>query len=714
MINPKEYIEFRKATASRKKKVAGYRRKDGTRVKGYAIYTKGRRTPILVDGKLSKKDAIAKALSVQKRGSKNVDKIRRLTESEQKLADRGKWVKGHNIDKERKSLRGVGPKPSNFKSRNLKDYLEFRQKSEVRGHRRKNGVRVKPFFRKAIITTGAVTTAGITLRKVLEKKKLAASTTVTPSIVQAGGLATIPKPLPNFRDDLKRLTKEANSYRNKVGLKDSKVSSVDWHDIIHTVYEKEVGRGKGRLRTIRNPDGFINSINKRSRKLGLTKEERLLEVARAKKVIRNQNRKIENDVFQRQFQIENGDYDLAPDYLKRIAELSKTQNKLGTQRFVNKKKKDFGFKKPSQYLSFRIAQQAIEFKSGLKEALVKVKGFTRDGVRVKPFRRKTLLAKNPVQTTLGSVVGTEIKEAGKDFVSKGTLPSRTLTANLVKEGTIKGSLATLKDPVRTVQKGFQREQEVLSSLSSLVGRPVSKGEVISVGFKTGVGKIKQFENQFVETIKTNFASKPEQLVKNPRNFIQQELKDSFEALTEEGQVKELAVNLGGFVGGVAGAPLGPAGAIGGDLGGAVGVRKGLDDLKAVKNAYRELKGLPEFDEKSRIDKVSQLIEAAKSHAQKIQKEQGDTNLAGDLGGWAGGNAMSNLSPVKVPLIGSTVGIPASMISEDIQKIAKEENINFVESAQKYLATKIKEGDYREQKVRDSVKNKWNRLKRVVK
>ena len=98
-----------------KKQVKSYVKKDGTKVRGYAIYPEDRRTPILVDGRLSKKAAIKRALEkIKKRGSNKVDKVRRLTEAEQKLADQGKWVKGHNIDKERKNLRGRGPAPKNY------------------------------------------------------------------------------------------------------------------------------------------------------------------------------------------------------------------------------------------------------------------------------------------------------------------------------------------------------------------------------------------------------------------------------------------------------------------------------------------------------------------------------------------------------------------------------------------------------------------------
>jgi len=103
-----------------KTKVKSYVKKDGTKVRahskknGWAIYPNDRRTPILVDGNLRKDQAIKKALSIKKRGSNQIDLVRRLTDKEQIKADKGEWVRGYNIDKARKKLRGVGPKPIGF------------------------------------------------------------------------------------------------------------------------------------------------------------------------------------------------------------------------------------------------------------------------------------------------------------------------------------------------------------------------------------------------------------------------------------------------------------------------------------------------------------------------------------------------------------------------------------------------------------------------
>ena len=99
------------------RKVKAYTKKDGTKVRGYAIWTEGRRTPLLVDGSLSRKDAVKRALENQKRGSTKVDKIRRLTEAEQRLADKGKWVRsGRNGEKPGyEGIRGLGPAPKSYR-----------------------------------------------------------------------------------------------------------------------------------------------------------------------------------------------------------------------------------------------------------------------------------------------------------------------------------------------------------------------------------------------------------------------------------------------------------------------------------------------------------------------------------------------------------------------------------------------------------------------
>jgi hypothetical protein len=105
-------------------KVKSYTKKDGTKVRGYAVWTKGRRTPLLVDGKLSRTEAVKRALSNQKRGSTEVDKIRRLTNAEQKQADKGTWVRsGRNGEKPGYiGLRGNGPPIGGYKKQ---DYSNF-------------------------------------------------------------------------------------------------------------------------------------------------------------------------------------------------------------------------------------------------------------------------------------------------------------------------------------------------------------------------------------------------------------------------------------------------------------------------------------------------------------------------------------------------------------------------------------------------------------
>jgi hypothetical protein len=99
--------------------VKSYTKKDGTKVKAYrknrwGVYVSDRRTPIVVSANLTKRQAVKKALLVKKRGSNKVDLVRRLTDAENAIADKGKWVKGHNVDKDRKKLIGKGPTPKSI------------------------------------------------------------------------------------------------------------------------------------------------------------------------------------------------------------------------------------------------------------------------------------------------------------------------------------------------------------------------------------------------------------------------------------------------------------------------------------------------------------------------------------------------------------------------------------------------------------------------
>lgn len=115
-------------------KIKSYRRRDGKVVKGYerakngwAVYPEGRRTAVIAPANLNKKQATAWALRKKTRGGDKVDTIRRLTDSEERLAAKGKWIRtGRNGEKPGyEGIRGYGPPTGGYnkdKSRKNYDY----------------------------------------------------------------------------------------------------------------------------------------------------------------------------------------------------------------------------------------------------------------------------------------------------------------------------------------------------------------------------------------------------------------------------------------------------------------------------------------------------------------------------------------------------------------------------------------------------------------
>jgi hypothetical protein len=98
-------------------KVPSYKRKDGTRVKSFTrekdvrgVWFAGRRTAIVVKAK-DRNAAITKARTKLRRGGSSVSKVRSLTDSELKTAQRGGWVRsGPGGEKPGYgAVRGFGP-----------------------------------------------------------------------------------------------------------------------------------------------------------------------------------------------------------------------------------------------------------------------------------------------------------------------------------------------------------------------------------------------------------------------------------------------------------------------------------------------------------------------------------------------------------------------------------------------------------------------------
>lgn len=77
------------------------------------------------------------------------------------------------------------------------------------------------------------------------------------------------------------------------------------------------------------------------------------------------------------------------------------------------------------------------------------------------------------------------------------------------------------------------------------------------------------------------------------------------------QRKDLAVNTGGFIGSIWGSSLGLPGQLAGDLIGALIIRKAIDDIGAIKEAYARLQSLEEGKQGNLPKKIKSTLKEAK-------------------------------------------------------------------------------------------------------
>lgn len=84
--------------------------------KGWLIWFEGRRTAVAVSAR-SKQEAIEKARKGKKQGGEDIVTVRRPTEAERRISDRGGWIRtGPNGEKPGQGdLRGYGPKPKAYR-----------------------------------------------------------------------------------------------------------------------------------------------------------------------------------------------------------------------------------------------------------------------------------------------------------------------------------------------------------------------------------------------------------------------------------------------------------------------------------------------------------------------------------------------------------------------------------------------------------------------
>lgn len=305
----------------------------------------------------------------------------------------------------------------------------------------------------------------------------------------------------------------------------------------------------------------------------------------------------------------------------------------------------------------------------LKQGLVAVKGYLRNGKLVRPFKRKDLL-RIPGRSTEAS--DQALAGLARKTLEAGEIPSRGDIAAAA------GVLAKdfIKNPLGFIREGNQREKLVRRVLRAAGVEVPSKPEIAIKAFKKASQKLAKYAKN------------------NPQ------------------AVEDLIVNTGGLAGSVAGAvTAGPVGQIAGDLSGALAVRKGFTDYKALQIARQKLRADQAFKSANILQKLKMLKgqTLAELKDAKLQEAIRD-NRIGDVSGWAIGNAVANsLSGVPVlgaiPFKGALAAMPsAPEVVEAARRIRQgEELTGVVESSLDRIAgvprRAIRAGNRREARLR---------------
>ena len=278
---------------------------------------------------------------------------------------------------------------------------------------------------------------------------------------------------------------------------------------------------------------------------------------------------------------------------------------------------------------------------------VAVKSFLRNGIRVQGFVRKVKGAK-----AAKKAIDSLDPKMVEGFVKKGDLPKR---GELL--------LALTKNPVKQMEEGFRRERDFMRLVENMSGRQLTKAEVIKGGLQLGVKNIK-------------------------------------ESIADPAMKKELTVNLGGFLGSVAGKATGvPGVGVAADLAGARVTRRALDDRRILTETLKNLQGDAAYNATSRKNKIGMIYQEAKKLKHQQRKEN-RTALVGDTAGWIGGNFL----PIPVPQGGLISGMTSGKLGETISSMIPPKT--FEEAVATVLSSSVRKGNRREEKVREEIKEQW--------
>lgn len=272
----------------------------------------------------------------------------------------------------------------------------------------------------------------------------------------------------------------------------------------------------------------------------------------------------------------------------------------------------------------------------------------------------------------------------------------------------------LRNPVKAVRAGFQREKVIRQAVESQTGKPLpTKQAIVTAGVKkmfNPLGKVVR------ENMQTGSSATLTQAGEKMTAFVEEKMRK---------QGEDGAVNTAGFTGSIVGGAIaGPLGALAGDLGGAMATRKAVTDYKALQRARASLKDDEAFQSAGKLSQLKKLGAATLSELKSAEMQKKiEDDLTGDVAGWAIGNgaaAALTAARVGIPLKGAAVAIASTpTVVKAHRRIREGENAGKVirETAQEVATAPVravKSGNDRERQARVAASKAIRKFKSGVK